>query len=406
MKRKRLATSTDPKDGLSQETEATPEERGAVVNLERPLVSISHNPTPPPLSDLTPLISQDAIQKFREKIEKARERKLAVALLCHDHPDPDSFGPAFALKSYLESIEVEAEIFHGGEVSHPENRAAQNVLAIHMTDSGELAGRQKEFGVVILMDAATTGGMNVRSTSVEPDIVIDHHDDESTPPHALVIRRRVGSVCTIVTHLLYTLGFSFAEHPRAATALYLGLQTDTAGLTSELVTPYDIAAHGLLLKYYDQNAYRRILRYVLPESLLRLKAQAYGPYFFRDGPLVVTGVGFLESSSKDMLAIVADEILRVEGVTKVVVLGIIKGERPALAASVRTSVDTLNTHHFVQEIFGASHAGAKQGAGGAYVELAPELRAVVQQALADNEAEPIFRVLLKVYREKILKHPS
>jgi nanoRNase/pAp phosphatase (c-di-AMP/oligoRNAs hydrolase) len=248
--------------------------------------------------------------------------------------------------------------------------------------------------------------MNVRSTKVKPDVVIDHHDDENAPPKALIIRRRVGSVCTIVTHLLHALGFSFADYPRAATALYLGLQTDTAGLTSDLVTPYDLAAHAILVTAYDQTAYRRILRYVLPEALLRLKALAYGPYFYRQGPLVVTGVGYVESASKDMLAIIADEILRVEGITKVVVLGVLKGEKPAVVASVRTSVDTLNTHTFVQEIFGASHAGAKQGAGGAYVEIGPELGALIHQATVDNEGDAIFRLLLKNYRERIVKHPG
>jgi nanoRNase/pAp phosphatase (c-di-AMP/oligoRNAs hydrolase) len=376
-----------------------------VVALERPRVQ-EIPPIPSPLQDLPLLLSIDTIGRFKEKVERARHQKKAIALLCHDHPDPDSFGPAFALKTFFESIGIDAEIFHGGEVSHPENRAAQNILAIEMTDSETLQSRVAEFSSIILMDAGATGGLNVRSTSVLPDVVIDHHDDENAPPKALVIRRRVGSVCTIVTHLLHALRFGFEDYPRAATALYLGLQTDTSGLTSELVTSYDLAASTILMQAYDQSAYRRILRYVLPEALLRLKAMAYGPNYFRQGPLVVTGVGYVESSGKDMLAIIADEILRVEGITKVVVLGVLKGDKPALIASVRTSVDTLNTHDFVKEIFGASHAGAKQGAGGAYVEVSSEFGAVIHQALADSDGDSIFRSMLKVYREKILRYPS
>lgn len=381
------------------------QEVAPVVALERSRVQ-EIPPIPSILQDLPLLLSHDTIGRFKEKIERARTQKKAIALLCHDHPDPDSFGPAFALKTFLESIGVDAEIFYGGEVSHPENRAAQNILAIEMTDSETLQPRAAEFSSIILMDAGATGGLNVRSTSVLPDVVIDHHDDENAPPKALVIRRRVGSVCTIVTHMLHALRFSFEDYPRAATALYLGLQTDTSGLTSELVTTYDLAASTILMQAYDQNAYRRILRYVLPEALLRLKAMAYGPNYFRQGPLVVTGVGYVESSGKDMLAIIADEILRVEGITKVVVLGVLKGDKPAIIASVRTSVDTLNTHDFVKEIFGASHAGAKQGAGGAYVEVSSEFGAVIHQALADNDGDGIFRSLLKVYREKILRYPS
>jgi nanoRNase/pAp phosphatase (c-di-AMP/oligoRNAs hydrolase) len=365
-----------------------------------------HNVFTAPIAGLQALLSHDILSRFKEKVERARTQKLNIALLCHDHPDPDSFGPAFALKTYLESVGVSAEIFHGGEISHPENRAAQNILAIEMTEAEKLAPRHAEFSSIVLMDAGSTGGLNVRSTSVLPDVVIDHHDDESAPPKALVIRRRVGSVCTIVTHLLYALGFPLTDYPRASTALYLGLQTDTAGLTSELVTPYDLAAHALLINAYDQSAYRRILRYVLPESLLRLKALAYGPYYFRHGPLVVTGLGFVESSNKDMLAIIADEILRVEGITKVVVLGVLMDEQPAIVASVRTSVDTLNTHDFVREIFGPSHAGAKQGAGGAYVKASPEFGALLEQAVTDNQAEIIFRTMLKAYREKILRYQS
>lgn len=390
--------------------EADNPEVAPVVALERASrngTSTEPPPIPSLLSDLPPLFSPDVLARFRDKIERARTQKKAIALLCHDHPDPDSFGPAFALKTYFDSIGVEAEIFHGGEVSHPENRAAQNILAIEMTESETLQGRASEFSSIILMDAGATGGLNVRSTTVQPDVVIDHHDDENAPPKSLIIRRRVGSVCTIVTHLLHSLRFDLVDYPRAATALYLGLQTDTAGLTSELVTPYDLAAHSILVQAYDQSAYRRISRYVLPEALLRLKAQAYGPNFFRVGPLVVTGVGYVESSGKDMLAIIADEILRVEGITKVVVLGVLKGDRPALVASVRTSVDTLNTHDFVKEIFGASHAGAKQGAGGAYVEVSAEFGAVIHQALIDGDAaDSIFRSMLKVYREKILRYPS
>lgn len=398
---------TKKRNGGSQvETRASAEPEPSEPSRphERNGHTAEHNVFIAPIAGLAPLISVDTLNRFREKVERARRSNLHIALLCHDHPDPDSFGPAFALKTYLESVGVSAEIFHGGEISHPENRAAQNILAIEMTDSESLAARSQEFSSVILMDAGSTGGLNVRSTSVLPDVVIDHHDDESAPPKALVIRRRVGSVCTIVTHLLYALGFSLEDYPRAATALYLGLQTDTSGLTSELVVPYDLAAHALLINAYDQNAYRRILRYVLPESLLKLKALAYGPYFTRQGPLVVTGVGFVESSGKDMLAIIADEILRVEGITKVVVLGVLMDEPPAIVASVRTSVDTLNTHDFVREIFGATHAGAKQGAGGAYVKCSPEMSALIDQAINDSQGEVIFRSLLKAYREKILRY--
>jgi nanoRNase/pAp phosphatase (c-di-AMP/oligoRNAs hydrolase) len=49
----------------------------------------------------------------------------------HDAPDPDAIGSALGLAWIIKKLTgVKCEIFHGGPISHPENKSLVNVLSL------------------------------------------------------------------------------------------------------------------------------------------------------------------------------------------------------------------------------------------------------------------------------------
>lgn len=365
-------------------------------------------------------ITKDEIRVL-EKLDKSSR----VALVCHDNPDPDAIGPAFALKEYCQSKQVFADILYGGVISHPQNRSLVNVLDIPMKSTASLKDDdldhdsksndddsdedtiaeiiKRRYDLVVFLDTSVKGGEGNLSAlkGVVPDIVIDHHDSASKfPDSTIIIRERCGATASIVMRLLAKAGVVGTLSPAVATALFIGLQSDTNYMSSGEIEDIDRQANEKLIGIIDFATYTRLMRYDIPDELLRMRKAAYGEYFFRENNLVVLGVGYVKQEFKDLISLIADEVARTEGIQKVVVIGIVKsgGLNQAVSASIRTTADTMNTASFARSVFGSTKGGAKQGAGGAFVPIG-ELTCNI----AEKNPEAFFNMLFEYYKEVVLE---
>jgi len=350
------------------------------------------------------------------KIFDAIDSSNSVALICHDTPDPDCIGPAQALSEYCASKNISSKILYGGDLSHLQNKALVNVLGIEMKEFSSLIETNekeditkyidKNFDLIIILDTSSYGGKgNMKFINNVPGIIIDHHqgdvDLNGDLENILYLNHKCGSASSIIAHMFEKKRIALSKE--SGTSLFIGLMSDTNFLSCAAVSEIDQNANKYLLQYVDFALYTRIMNYEMPDELLRIKKLAYGNYFFRENTLAIIGIGYLKPEFKDLLAIIAEEIVRVEGVQKVVVVGIIEerdGSR-AVSASVRTSADTTNTGAFCKRIFGEKYAGAKQGAGGAYVKLSDFDSEMIETN--ETNKESYFQMVYDCYKKIILE---
>ena len=310
---------------------------------------------------------------FRDIVENLTT-STKVAILTQDNPDPDAMGAAVGISYLCRRLNSElqaVDIFYGGTISHPQNRTMVNVLGLQMRRMKQF--QKEDYQLVILVDVASTGCKNLKSTDVTPHIIIDHHRDDPDGDYLLKDIRPIGAASTIVTSYFREYGFDLETEEEnginnianMATGLLVGIKTDTSELTTANVTPLDFQCYEYLLKLTDRSKLYQIINYSIPHYLYPLKASAFETMEIQHS-VAVAGLGIIPPSQRDAIPIIADELLRMEGVETVVSYAVIEGH---IVASLRTTNDGIEMNSFCHQIFGEEFSGGKIGAGGASVPL-------------------------------------
>ncbi len=337
-----------------------------MTTIEDPLAS-----TPDELFKMDRRRSDD-LERFIGSLDRERP----IAILTQDNPDPDAIAGALGLRKLLHHVQPDraVEIFYGGAISHPQNRTMVNVLNLNLQEVRHLDLARRYY--VFLVDATNTGEKNVQSIDVEPDAIFDHHLDVPKNTPVFVDIRPVGAVSSIVTEHLQNL--HVPVDGSLASALLLGITTDTMDLTKNL-TDVDIRAWRFLQPLIDRQILNDIKNYPIPSYLFDLEQDALQKKRAQ-GSMLVAGLGYLSPGRRDGIPHVADHLLRMEGVSTVLVFAIIEKN---LQASVRSTNPSFDTKQFIQKLFGEKHSGAKTGSGGSQVPLGP----ISPDADTDEEAK-------------------
>ncbi len=296
-------------------------------------------------------------ERARERAAEARLRSLVqetrgrMLILTHTNPDPDAIASAVALKTYVKAFGVDADIAYDGEMGYPQNRAMCNLLQVELRGVEKV--NFKDYLNFALVDVATRGYCALPK-EITPTIVIDHH---SVPPSEvsgrMVELAPVGACSTILANYLEYAGIP-AQGPLAS-ALVLGILTDTSNLSS--ATPPDVEAYWKLRKSSDpqvlraiqQPPYSRGMLSALPTALRKEKII---------GSCLITSAGEIEE--EDTVSQLADFLLAREGVTTVLVYGVM-GEKVRISA--RTTDSTIHLGKAFSEAFGRFGGGHQSMAG-------------------------------------------
>jgi len=278
-----------------------------------------------------------------------------VAIHTHNTPDPDALASAYGMQWILKRHGKESHIFYDGEVSHPQNKTLVNYLGIGAQKIEEYDSEAYSYNIIV--DATENN-----STIDKPDLVIDHHAAKTKVKQNII--ESVGSNCTIIYRLINELNLKFEdEHDFAiATALYIGIKTDTNDLLSDNTVDKDYNASIGLLPYVDKKKLQAILEYPLPAYFYELEYELQNDINNKiEGSCWVGSVGVIAKAKRDALPIIADKMLRREGIETSVVLAIV-GDY--LDASVRSTNASLNVDQFCKKVFDKKHSGGKLGSGG------------------------------------------
>lgn len=304
-------------------------------------------------------------EQFDEFFEErsGEEYSGKVAIITQFTPDPDAIGSALGLQWILETkYGLLSSVFCGGDVSHPQNHTALNVLDVRLYGVNDFDVHEYDTVVVVDTVPQNTGFEDIVD---EFHAVFDHHKFDIELE--LTDIRNNGSCCSIIWDYLDHFGVDY-ESERGivvATALLFGLRNDTDDLLSEDTSELDMKAHSNLMSKIDHKKLQDIIRFPYPSYQYDLKAQAFGNKVVHDSVLI-SSLGIISSKRRDALPIIADEFIRMEGVETVIVFAIIEDR---VEASVRSRNASINVHDFCQRIFGENYAGGKHGAGGAKVPL-------------------------------------
>jgi nanoRNase/pAp phosphatase (c-di-AMP/oligoRNAs hydrolase) len=284
----------------------------------------------------TPLAKHLPPSAGRSRAEALRSllrgrRRLLV--LTHNNPDPDSLGGAVGLQEFArKAAGIDSRLAITGKILRAENQAMVRELGIQMARLEDV--QVADFDCVALVDTQPGFGHTLVPAGLQIDIVLDHHvcPDASANLRDIPfvdVRSDVGATSSLVAGHLLEAGVR--PSPEVATALAYGIKTDTADL-SRNVSDLDLRAYDFLFPFVDRQRLVAITSPRLPVAYFQTLKDALSKVRLYDG-LVLCSLG--RTSSAEMVAEVADLLLRMEGIKAVFCGGLVGSN---YHVSVRTDV--------------------------------------------------------------------
>lgn len=271
-----------------------------------------------------PLVSTTRLRSLRSAVGSG-ERPLIIAI--HDYPDPDAIAAALAMQTLAGSWGISSVIAHGGVIGRAENHEMVTLLKIVMKPFSDIPDI-KEFRGAVFFDTQPLARNQSLPDGIPVLAVIDHHtlsDDSmrlaTTSPTGTAklvytdVRRDVGSSSTLALGYLDAAGIT--PDARLATALFLGIKTDTDGLLRG-AGPADVRAYIRLLPLADMAIAAKTIHPPLGRDFFRFlhlaidKAVVYGNS-------LVSYCG--EVATPDLLSTASDALIPLRGAKYVLAVG-------------------------------------------------------------------------------------
>lgn len=308
--------------------------------------------------------------RLKRLLELTGEGKRTL-VLTHDNPDPDALASAAALMTLLETrASSPVDLAFGGFVGRAENRALLRYLGLRWLRPEELI--YDDYARIALVDTQLEAGNNSLPRGTHVHIVLDHHP--LRPATRAVpfrdIRSKTGAASTILCQYLQDAGLDPDQH--LATALFYGIQSETQDLGRE-ATRHDIRASTWLYPRSDKRWLSRIEHSRVPSEYFRALEQVITQARIYDPGVILSHLDLLEYP--DMVAEMADLILRLEGMQWAMVMGRFDN---TLFLSLRTTRMNVSAGQLIQEMIG------DQGSAGGH-----DLIAGGQVPLQDRDPDTI-----------------
>jgi nanoRNase/pAp phosphatase (c-di-AMP/oligoRNAs hydrolase) len=254
-------------------------------------------------------------------------RRLYIFL--HDNPDPDCIASGHALKVLLkERLGINSTIIYGGIVGRAENIALLSRCKIPLTPVEKVNFRNIRYSC--LLDTQPKSGNNSFPDFLDPVLVIDHHPrKKSTRAKIVDVRPEYGATTTILNEYLAASN-NVKVSSTLATSLTYGILSETEFLGRD-TTEMDINSYTSLLPKINHRNLSQIIHPPLrKEYFVDLHRAIENAFCYKN----VVGTYLLNASYPDIVAQVADLILKSEGRTWAICLGVYND---ILYISVRTS---------------------------------------------------------------------
>ena len=316
--------------------------------------------------------------------------KGSILIVTHDHPDPDALAAAFALQHLiLVKTGQEATIAFGGVIGRRENLVMVDELGIK---SKPIEGLDLDgFNAVCMVDTQPGTGNNSYPIDRRVDLVIDHHQlrEQTQSCRWVDVRPEYGASASILFEYLQSHEVKIAT--KLATTLFYAIKSETEDLGRDW-TKSDRDAYLKLMPLCNNRILHEITR---PKS-----SRIYFKYFntgLKNAKIYGNTLVFTlyDIDHPEIVAEIADFLMRVEGIEIVVGLGNYQGEG---VLSMRTSHLETHAGSLMQEIIkGLGTGGGHSMTAGGQVHL----ESTDQAALVALEARLVRRLLKTLGRDLV-----
>jgi nanoRNase/pAp phosphatase (c-di-AMP/oligoRNAs hydrolase) len=281
----------------------------------------------------------------------------ALTIVCHNNPDPDCLASALALgRIAAESGIDERRILYSGQISHQQNRAFVNLLALDLQPfDPAIVENRPQGSLLAFVDHAQPGANNEVPDGTPVDVVVDHHPAESIEATFVDHRESWGATATILTEYVRELGLEVDS--TLATALLFAIRRETLGfLRGTTAAEYD--AGGFLHEFVDRDLLRKLSMPSVSGATIDAIATAITNRLIR-GAVLISHVG--RTSERDALPQAADYLATLEGVETAIVYGLVE-------ESIHLSARSADSRIHIGDVLGEAFAGV--GSAGGHQDMA------------------------------------
>lgn len=233
--------------------------------------------------------------------------------------DPDAVASALALRRIMQNRVKSVTIASPTEMTRPDNLAMLKLLRISIEKfTPEMCTEYDRFAIV-----DSQPDHNPLFTSIDYSIVIDHHPEKEDIQYEsegrfINVRPNYGATSTMMTEFLYNLDINIT--PRMATALQLGIRTDT-GIFERSGSEVDMRAYQYLSKFANPDLRSHILKSEYKMSWLPYFSMAFANFIAISGKESEIFTYLPDVDNADILVAIADFCMRVQEVAWVAVAG-------------------------------------------------------------------------------------
>ena len=315
-----------------------------------------------------------------ERFKELLAERDSVAVLMHPNPDPDAMAAATAVDALAEQVDTDVIVQYPGQIRHQENRAFRTVLELELENIDHVTDLAAED--VVLVDHNSPRGFT-GCEGIAPVAVVDHHPGDGSGELFTDVRTDYGAASSIVAEYFEDIGAtpvgadqhasetrsSYVLPSMAATGLLYGILSDTRNLTVG-ASATDFEAASYLYPGVDENKLDRIANPAVDAEVLEVKARAIAGRQV-EGSFAVCDVGTV--SNADAIPQAADEIIRLEGITAVVICGERNG---TIHLSGRSRDDRVHMGRVLENVtsdISNASAGGHARMGGGQIAPQPQL---------------------------------
>ncbi len=312
-----------------------------------------------------------------------------------------------ALKMIVKHLNPEACVYeyYRGDWDRPQNRTMRELMDLDPQpyDIIEVGGLQpRGVGINFTTVFSVDGPPSVCFR--RPHFVIDHHkqskfdkpdkSEELRPTESDV--RMIGACSSIMWEYCMAAGIDWdtEEGAKLATALLVGIFTDTHGMEATSTSDLDFEAAAFCGTHRDAKLFAGIQNYPKPRYYKDLECLAWENATI-EGTVLVTGLGVLPKERKGVVSSLAEEFVGYGSVSTAVVIAMVNGD---MSFSVRSINASINVDEFIQKVF--KHGGGKTGAGAGTIPM-PEL---LKDDVPESVQKDLFQSIYKTIAHKTLKY--
>lgn len=307
---------------------------------------------------------EDLFLKLEELIKKSTN----AAIFSHPTPDPDAIGSQMGIAWLLQKYKITTSCFFDGRISHPQNLALVNLLDPGLKPVEEYD--PKDYDLKILVDTIPSYA-GKGNHAINFDIVIDHHKE--TPNggfDGFFLNLRAGSCCGTIFHLIKEFNkFNFELNneydAKVATAMLVGIMTDTENLMSDDTTTYEDKARQELFPFRDPLALKQIINYQKPRFWVETRSRVINEAKVDDG-IAIVGLGIISPKYRDMLPDIASDMVAWEDVKTAIAFAVIDNR---IEGSVRSTNASVGVPELCKQLGKKGNGGGKLGKGAYRYEL-------------------------------------